>query len=496
MQPIWLLWTVAIALCLTSLLHDFRRGPLVGDQASYLLQALSLAHDFDLKFTDEDLARWSAMGWAPRPNGLLFKTFSGGPAFAKPYLYSAFLAPFVGLLGSRWGVGLADATIFAWLVFVSLKIARRWFDEATAALVVAAVLFASNVYFYVFVIHPDLFHTALTATFCLLALSDAVNASARRIFIIAGLLGVCASEKTSLLILLAPIFIWLLGRTASWRTRSLAILVCALTFAISAWPYLHYSDYGSWNPYFGSTRFYSESGTTTPETSRLVNRGVSDLHQAGFKGFRAPDFEIVRSAWFYLFGAYTGLLIFAPATLLLVSAASFIPGHRDRAIPWLTGIGLMALGYIVFDPANYYGGSQAIGNRWFLKAIPVGLALTVAARVPPPLARRLAAAGMILSGLFLYRHHLSPIDAFANCTRANGLRRCFPFELNQKKLVVDVIRTGDLVNISWLPRIPRWQIQPPPLDSILPSEVSLFDAPPADRIIGGQRYVRKSQEAL
>lgn len=453
----WLLWGLVAAICIAAICHDFRRDPIVGDQASHLFQALSLAYDFDLKYDAGDMARWKAIGWKQTPVGLLYQTYSGGAAFAKPYIYSAVLAPFIRLGGVRLGVPLLNSAVFALLIFVSLKMALLSFDRTVAPLLVAAFFLASNTYFYVFVIHPDLFHALLTACFCYAALLHFRSSSNRLVCLMAVLLAICISEKFSMLFLLLPVFICGLKKTELWRVRFLAVTLSAATFGLCLLPYLHYSDYKSWNAYSGA-RFFNVEGMPLLEPEKLIEHGNEMVGHAKFAGLHLPSTELLRSTWYYVSGAYTGIFIFAPATLLFGIAAWCVSGRRGKIFPWSAGVALMVISYLVFDPLNYFGGGQSVGNRWFLKAIPVALATAVEARLGFAVAKRLALAALILSALFICPHHLDPVHAFQKCTRSGWLQRWLPLELNQTSVPLYVGGNDNPVNISWFPRPPHWYV--------------------------------------
>ena len=142
--------------------------PLVGDQASHLLQALSLANGLDLRFDANDLADWRLLDWPDNPNGLFFQQYSGGFAFAKPYGYSLYLAPFVLLLGGEFGPLVANASLLAILSVLCFSITRQSYSASLSILLALCFVFASNIYFYAFVIHPELFLATLVALFTLI----------------------------------------------------------------------------------------------------------------------------------------------------------------------------------------------------------------------------------------------------------------------------------------------------------------------------------------
>jgi hypothetical protein len=117
----------------------------------------------------------------------------------------------------------------------------------------------------------------------------------------------------------------------------------------------------------------------------------------------------------------------------------------------------MIAAYVLFDPTNYFGGEQSIGNRWFLKAMPLALSLAVAAGVTERSGKAIALGAILFSALIIYPHHLDAVHAFQRCARSGLLQRYFPLETNQKFVVKLVEREGALVNISYVPQPPRWR---------------------------------------
>ena len=75
----------------------------------------------DLSYDAADMDRWREVGWVPAPTSLFFQRSPWGWAFAKPYLYSVHLAPFVGLFGAVPGVAIANTVLL--LALVGLAIA-------------------------------------------------------------------------------------------------------------------------------------------------------------------------------------------------------------------------------------------------------------------------------------------------------------------------------------------------------------------------------------
>src|ERR1700712_3801752 len=146
-----------------SLTFDRRSWPgLVGDEATYLMQAQSLAWDFDLRYSRHDCDRFVAQ-WGPPPDGLILQSGDGGRTlvYAKPASYALWIAPFLRLSPLR-GAAIANALLLALAAVLSARVLERRLGPA-APLAVAVAIYASVTFAYVFWAHSDLFLMCLTA---------------------------------------------------------------------------------------------------------------------------------------------------------------------------------------------------------------------------------------------------------------------------------------------------------------------------------------------
>ncbi|MEA2624906.1 MAG: hypothetical protein QOD06_951 [Candidatus Binatota bacterium] len=443
-EPRWaapLAWGVLLLLLAgvsaSVLTFDYRSNPVAGDEASFLLQALSLAEPpHDLKFDGRDLARWTRLGWEPRPRGLIFQRSSHGIVFGKPYGYSVVLAPWIRIFGKIRGVVAANATIFLGLVGIAIVMLRRRYRGAVVPLTAGAFYLASSAYLYAYVIHTDLFVALLVASVCLLATDTGVAVNGWRPAVAAAVVAFATAEKPPLILLLGPVLVASVMETR--RPRSTALLsaaVFAAAYLVSIFPYVHYSDGAAITPYTGES-YYSPSGYVGPGLTQTGARLIRNHHEPKrylLETLRHPRRwrESARSLGYYLVGAHTGIVIFQPLATLLFAAALPRAFRRPPSAALAIGIIAYVLFYVVVFPANYYGGGQSIGNRYFLQIMPAALALAVAAEIPARLLAMLAGVAAIVGTVALAPHHLSPRDAFVNLWRESAVQRLLPLERNQ-----------------------------------------------------------------
>ena len=154
-------WVVLLALlaALWIAAATFERSnwpSLFGDEATYLMASQSLAWDRDLLFEPADYARFVSL-WDMVPDGLILQSGDNGESitYGKPFFYPLIIAPIVWLAPVR-GPFLANATMLALAAILSARVLARRVGRL-APLCVAALIFATVVFLYVFQAHADLF---------------------------------------------------------------------------------------------------------------------------------------------------------------------------------------------------------------------------------------------------------------------------------------------------------------------------------------------------
>lgn len=433
----WLVFLAAAVFILQgTLTADFRERPLVGDQTSYLMQAQSLAFDRDLSYDEGDLDRWRAIEWREEPAGLFFQKTEDGYAFAKPYGYSLYLVPFLRVLDPVGAVAVGNSLLLVALAGITIGILRLRFRGGVVPLVAGAFCFAAYPYLYTYVVHADLFLAVLMGA---IVLSFLLHWSTRHpaFAVVAAALGAFAlAEKPPFLLLLAPLGLLSLRVEPSWWRRAAYLGTAAVVVLVAFAPYWHYSGGGALNPY-GTERYYVTSdppfgGGTEPEGYQRAPTDATTAISHIATELRADwDARALASGYFFV-GRHTGMLAFLPVGLLL--AVLSLGAVRRRGTSWAgaaaLGLTLYVAFFILLHPTNFFGGGQAIGNRYFVQVSVVLLAIAVAARVPRGLTALAGAAGIALGLTFLAPHHLSPEDAFTELDRTSPAQRLLPFERN------------------------------------------------------------------
>src|SRR3954453_7119169 len=160
----WALLSLLLTATLVgALTFDRRSWPgLVGDEATYLMQAQSLAWDLDVRYSRRDYDRFVAQ-WGIKPEGLILQSGDAGRTlvYAKPASYALWIAPFLRLSPLK-GEAIANALLLALAAVLAARTLERRLGPA-APLWVAVWIFASVTFAYVFWAHSDLFLMSLVA---------------------------------------------------------------------------------------------------------------------------------------------------------------------------------------------------------------------------------------------------------------------------------------------------------------------------------------------
>ena len=404
-----LLASLLASLVVGSLLYDRSGWPgYLAGEATYLMQAKSLAEDFDLTYTRADFDRM-VLAELGEPTDLALVSANGGRriTFDRPIPYALVLAPFLQLW-PRQGFAIANVLLLAWVCWWVARILERRVG-ALGPLWVTVLVFASVLFSYVFLATGDLFLFAVTLlAFCGIATtieSDAPRGGSSRRWLVAGaLLSIpVATEPLYFVLPLAAFFM------ATGRARGAARAALGMGFSIAFAMHLVVAWWSGGGPeILGAShfRFTPETGFplvdfTAAEWPQAVRR-LSALHWDG-----APRFSwgVDPRLWFWdviylLFGRSIGLLpYFAPLLLVAIGART-----RFRRPVVLAAV-VWALAVILWHPFNIYGGEGAVANRLFL---PIYAALWIAIG---PVRRRgafVALAAVLLAAPFLWRLWTSP----------------------------------------------------------------------------------------
>jgi hypothetical protein len=388
-------WAVLGVLLLATLWAALRfdragRPSLVGDEATYAMQAASLAWDFDLAYSRADYDRFVAQ-WGGKPDGLVLQSRDQGQhlTYGKPFLYALAVAPFVRFSPIR-GPLVANALFLAAAALLAARTLRQRLGGG-APFWVAVLVFASVSFAYVYWVHADLFLFACTAAGLALVYWEDRPKDAPLPNIYEGeetaprgrtllrwaaagvLLAIPGAFRPFYLALFLPAALaaWAVPRARRWAT--LAALFGGVLGLLLLTGLVQWHAGGAFSGYGGERQgFYPRTGY--PGVDFPASGWERSLQKWGNtswtqEGAIAPDLDRNLWAWnafYFVFGRNIGVLLYFLPLLLGLAAFS---GERGRwALP--LAVLLAACGFLLVRPFNFYGGGGAIGNRYFLPLYP------------------------------------------------------------------------------------------------------------------------------
>lgn len=379
---------------------------LMGDEPTYALQAASLAWDHDLVYDARDEQRF-VQQWGERPGPLDLDSRDHGrtQVYRRPALWALLAAPFVRAMPLRGAPVLAVLllALAAWLAARAL--APR--VGAAAPVWIAAFVFGSAAFAYVFRITADVFLLAAAVAGLALAFGAVPEEALPSMY---------EGER-----------VW------SWKTFGRWLAAGALL----AVPGAYHPFYLLILPAAGVAARANIQRRRRSAAAGLLVGAVLLLGLTWLVHLRAGGEALWRpSAWsfepdpkllgwnlaYFLVGRHVGVLLyFLP---LLAALAAYRPEGGRRAL--LLGVGLAVLGFLLIRPFNFFGGPGTIADRTFLPLY--GALWLLPARPARPAWPLLA---VLLAAPFLYPLWLqapSPVSPVAE--------RWLPFEITQRELPV------------------------------------------------------------
>ncbi|WP_426573341.1 hypothetical protein [Aquihabitans sp. McL0605] len=419
--------------------HDFRDTGIRGDTASFVLQAVSLAYQgHNLSYDKTDLDHFRALHWEAEPRGAHIQRDDGGWAFAKPYGYSAFLAPFLRGLGPAHGLAVANLLLLA--IIAACSTATMWlrYRGAVVPIVVGVFLFGSNLFFYAYHAYTELFLAAVVAALGYCLLRGARSHSTPWVAAGVAISAILVSEKAPMGVVVVPAIVVALFALPGWWKRLIAVGAGAVTFALAIFPYLFYSDFTSWNPY-GGARYYIDKGAPFGGANVIYPVDTSETFSLSYlrRSLGSELGSTAKSAGYYVVGRHTGLALYTPIAVVILVLAIAVVIHRRRSTPVmgaaiLGGIAAYVGFYVLLFPHNYYGGGQSFGNRYFLQMAPMVIPLAVAMGLQAKHLVWGAALSLVIALTVLRWEYGDPSAALLEIWRTNPLQRWFPIEVNQE----------------------------------------------------------------
>jgi hypothetical protein len=377
----WLLGGLLAVLVVAAAGLDREAWPgFVGDEATYLMAAESLAWDGDYLYERRDYDRFTRH-WGSRPELLLFLQSNDRGrtlVYAKPLFYPLAAAPLTRLFPLH-GPLLTNALLLAVAALLATRALRPFLDRE-APLWMATFLFASVAFAYALWAHADVFLMSLVAIALSLALpadridNRATRGDLARWLAVGALTGIVAFSRPFYATIALPLAL-ALPRGRRLPTGSAMALGAALVIVPAA--ALHWHLAGAFTSYTGERGgFYADRGL--PEVDFEGEAWDEAIRRSGnFSWYTArqplADFadKLDPGLWgwnfvYFLTGRHVGLL---PYYLPVVLGLALVRPDRLR-LGLLLALAAATLAFFFYRPFNFFGGGAAIGNRYFLPLYP------------------------------------------------------------------------------------------------------------------------------
>lgn len=418
-----------------------------GDEGTYLAMTASLARDGDLIFAEPD-RDWAVERGHEKGVAVILERADEHITYSKPILYPLLAALPYKLLGER-GLVLVNALALAaglFLVWVALRrlgsgghLWLTWTVFAGCAALVPYVVWRMS----------ESLQVGLSMAGLTLALGGLARHRTEE-----GAGGAGAPSGRFAGLLTHPLAPWiggaLLGLLISMRSTNAilaggAIVACLLAegwrraarvsggvaAAVLLTLLATVVALGTANPYLAERSSFNAEigypvGPDHPAAERFDERPAT--HYA-----RLEISELTLwSAYYFLVGRHTGLLVYFPFALVL---AWCLLRRPDRvALSMLAAVVALAAFYLVYMPQNYFGGATFLGNRYFLIAYPA-LVLGLRRLPPPTWLLGCVAVALLFGGSAVYSvRQARGLDATSQSHTAAGLFRRLPYESTAREI--------------------------------------------------------------
>lgn len=386
-------WGLLLVLLLLTIIIGLRLDrsgwpAMIGDEPTYAMQAASLAWDGDLLYERRDFDRFVEL-WGTPPENLILQSTDGGETltFGKPFFYALVVAPWLRLAPHR-GAVLANLFFLVLAALASARTLERWIGAAAPAWI-AIFVFGSVTFVYVFWFHADLFLLSVTALGLALVFREEQpevrsleeiyggdeSASPRRLVARWGLAGMLLAVPAAVRPFhLAVVAAAALAAPRSRRGASLMAYGVGVALVVGGGFLVHRASGGAYMGY-GSERqgFYSYTGY--PDVDFPRQEWDSSVRRWGntswvHEGSLSFHFDAALWRWnaaYLLVGQHVGLL---PYFLPLVLGLLAFDGGRTRSA-LLLAVAVVLACFLLVRPFNFWGGSGAVANRYFLPLYPV-----------------------------------------------------------------------------------------------------------------------------
>lgn len=375
------------------------------DESGYFSITQSLAFDFDIRYEKKDLLRIKKI-FPPGPVGFFLKRAGDGRYyFAKSFAYPLLAAPFFRIFSVR-GLLLFNGLMLFFSILMAYLLLKQFHPQPDSFRFSLVFILATVIPIYIWWMTADLFNFFVIFAGLFFFFYSFKNP--RLFYISAVFLSLAVFSKPFNAAAIGVIFLILLFKKQWKKFLLLSLISLAVFSACVLFLYLQTGEL-SYKLFQGGERrsFINEFPYETSEPPGVTFSKGSNMSFDGYwqRHYTSPRI-IVSNLFYYFFGRFTGMFIyFFPACFVLVLF------FFQRKVPedWfvLAAIVTAILVYTLLAPDNYFGGSGAVGNRYFFNIFPLFFFLGFKNRVFKFSLLPVVFAFIFLSGVYMDSHYHS-----------------------------------------------------------------------------------------
>lgn len=390
-----------------------QKGGFLSDGSSYFSIIQSLAYDYDLEYTRQDIIRIKEE-FRVGPLGMFLKKGENGRIyFSKSYAYPLCAAPFYRIFGTH-GILLFNGLMIFFSLLMGFRLLSCYHPQKKSFTFAAVFVLATVIPVYIWWIQADLFN--FFVMFAGLYFFFYAFKNPRWQYISAIFFSLSVFSKPSNIVPIGIIYLILLYRKHWKRFAILSLLSILLCSSLLMFNYVQTGEFN----FMGGERRTFHGVYPYEKPGNKFEVGFKMSADNYWERFFLSSKMFVLNCFYYVFGRFTGMFIyFFPAffILLLFIFQRKIP--EDKFI--LASIISAILVFVILDPGNYFGGSGSVGNRYFLCIYPLFFFLGFRNRVFKFSLLPVAVAIMLLSGVY--------VDSLFHSIYARSAGLSFPINL-------------------------------------------------------------------
>lgn len=388
------------------------------DAGTYYMQIQSISNDFDIRYESQDINRALEDNFSPA-GMFLIKTDDGEYYYGKEFTFAMFAVPFYKLFGIN-GVLLLNGLMFFSMILIGYRYLQKQNEDKIALAISALYFFLSAAFVYIFWLHAEIYNMFLLMSGMFLWITYFRSNDPKYLFISSFIFGIAVAAKVPNMIFFVPLFFYELY-SKRYHTASLMAIVFALPLVVVYGYFFMHAETFSF--YGGNRLYYAQNFPFVGgyDSVNEIGRSLFSVSQSNIDALiNTNNIKIIPyNLFYYFFGSFTGMFWYYPFVLLSAIPVLKFAYHKTKSntnssnrysssssnnnnnnnnsnnnnnnnnnanignfstktseikdyinsntdkILIATGIVLYILFFAIIVGYNYWGGTHAVGNRYF-----------------------------------------------------------------------------------------------------------------------------------